>query len=199
VVATATTWPLAARAQQAERMRRIGVLVGLAEDDPFIKERLAGFREGLDKLGWSEGRNVGAQAQALARELVARQPDVWCDPAGLPGGSGGSPTFTFLISLRNRLIVATQWLWSYVTFERGARHITGMNPKVETVLSLPSARLGGYRLLEDRPGILKRELLIDNGTNFRDFSECALMQKENRSARGASEPCFMGCPGLPAV
>jgi hypothetical protein len=67
---------------------------------------------------------------------------------------------------------------------------------VETVLSLPSARLGGYRLLEDRPRILKRELLIDNGTNFRDFSECALMQKENRSARGTSEPCFMGCPGL---
>jgi hypothetical protein len=71
--------------------------------------------------------------------------------------------------------------------------------KVETVLSLPSARLGGCRLLEDRPRILKRELLIDNGTNLRDFSECALMQKENRSARGASEPCFMGCPGLPAV
>jgi hypothetical protein len=67
---------------------------------------------------------------------------------------------------------------------------------VETVLSLPSARLGGYRLLEDRPRILKRELLIDNGTNFRDFSECALMQKEIRSARGTSEPCFMGCPGL---
>ncbi len=43
MVATATTWPLAARAQQAERMRRIGVLVGLAEDDPFIKARLAGF------------------------------------------------------------------------------------------------------------------------------------------------------------
>ena len=53
--------------------------------------------------------------------------------------------------------------------------------KVETVLSLPSARLGGCRLLEDRPRILKRELLIDNGTNLRDFSECALMQKENRS------------------
>ena len=67
---------------------------------------------------------------------------------------------------------------------------------METVLSLPSARLGGYRLLEDRPRILKRELLIDNGTNFRDFSECALMQKEIRSARGTSEPCFMGCPGL---
>ena len=79
------TWPLAARAQQRERMRRIGVLVGLAENDPEMKERLAGFRQGLEKLGWWEGSNVridyrfapaGAQAQLLARELVALRPDV---------------------------------------------------------------------------------------------------------------------------
>ena len=54
----AAAWPLAARAQQAERMRRIGVLMGLAEDDPEMKARLAAFRQGLEKLGWSEGRNV---------------------------------------------------------------------------------------------------------------------------------------------
>jgi putative ABC transport system substrate-binding protein len=66
-------------------MRRIGVLVGLAENDPEMKERLAGFRQGLEKLGWLEGGNVridyrfapaGAQAQLLARELVALRPDV---------------------------------------------------------------------------------------------------------------------------
>jgi ABC-type uncharacterized transport system substrate-binding protein len=81
----ATAWPLAARAQQAERMRRIGVLVGLAEDDPEIRARLAAFRQGLEKRGWSEGRNVridyrfapaSAQMQVLAKELVALQPDV---------------------------------------------------------------------------------------------------------------------------
>jgi ABC-type uncharacterized transport system substrate-binding protein len=81
----AVAWPLAARAQQPEGMRRIGVLVGLAEDDPEIKARLAAFRQGLEKRGWSEGRNVridtrvapaGAQAQVLAKELVALQPDV---------------------------------------------------------------------------------------------------------------------------
>ena len=44
----AAAWPLAARAQQAERMRRIGVLMGLAEDDPDTKARLAGFRQGLE-------------------------------------------------------------------------------------------------------------------------------------------------------
>ena len=81
----AILWPLAARAQQAEQMRRIGVLMGLAEDDPDTKARLARFRQGLETRGWSEDRNVridyrfapaGAQAQLLAKELVDLQPDV---------------------------------------------------------------------------------------------------------------------------
>jgi putative ABC transport system substrate-binding protein len=85
LLGAAAAWPLAARAQQAERMRRIGVLTGLAEDDPENKARLAAFRQGLEKRGWFEGRNVhidyryapaGAQAQVLAKELVALQPDV---------------------------------------------------------------------------------------------------------------------------
>jgi putative ABC transport system substrate-binding protein len=72
----AVAWPRVARAQQPEPVRRIGVLVGLAENDPEMKERLAGFRHGLEKLGWSEGSNVridyrfapaGAQANLLAR------------------------------------------------------------------------------------------------------------------------------------
>src|SRR6187455_2272361 len=81
----AAAWPLAARAQQPERVRRVGVLVGLAENDPEMKQRLAGLRQGLEKLGWAEGRNLridyrfapaGTQARLLARELVALQPDV---------------------------------------------------------------------------------------------------------------------------
>src|SRR5215470_4123765 len=75
----------AARTQQAEQMRRIGVLMGLAEDDPDTKARLARFRQGLETRGWSEDRNVridyrfapaGAHAQLLAKELVDLQPDV---------------------------------------------------------------------------------------------------------------------------
>jgi putative tryptophan/tyrosine transport system substrate-binding protein len=79
-------WPLAARAQQPERMRRIGVLVASAEDESDIQARLAGFRQGIEMLGWSEGRNVridtrfaagrADQYQMLAKELVALQPDV---------------------------------------------------------------------------------------------------------------------------
>src|SRR5262249_11130055 len=75
-------WPLAARAQQGER--RVGVLVALAENHPEVPKWIAAFRRGLDKLGWSEGRNVqfdyrfapaGAQAPALAKELLALHPD----------------------------------------------------------------------------------------------------------------------------
>ena len=54
----AAAWPLAARAQQGERMRRVGALIAFAEDDPETKERLTGFRQGLAKRGWVEGLNV---------------------------------------------------------------------------------------------------------------------------------------------
>jgi putative tryptophan/tyrosine transport system substrate-binding protein len=79
-------WPLVARAQQADRVRRIGVLMGYAEDDPETKARLAAFRKMLEKRGWSEGRNVHVETrfagsnsskyEPLAKELVATQPDV---------------------------------------------------------------------------------------------------------------------------
>ena len=54
----AAAWPVAARAQQAERMRRIGVLMTLAADDPEVQARLAAFLQGLRELGWTVGRNV---------------------------------------------------------------------------------------------------------------------------------------------
>ena len=79
------SWPLAGRAQQPDRVRRVGVLVGLAENDPEMIERIAALRQGLEKLGWAEGSNLridyrfapaGARAGLLARELIALQPDV---------------------------------------------------------------------------------------------------------------------------
>jgi ABC-type uncharacterized transport system substrate-binding protein len=82
----AVAWPLAAWAQQPEGMRRVGVLMGFAQDDPETQARLTGFRQGLAKRGWTEGRNVridyrfaagsGDQHRALAKELVALHPDV---------------------------------------------------------------------------------------------------------------------------
>ncbi|MGB8563321.1 MAG: hypothetical protein WCD83_07875 [Pseudolabrys sp.] len=58
VVGSTAAWPFTALAQQSERMRRIGVLAGLAENDPEMQADLTAFREGLQKLGWTDGRNV---------------------------------------------------------------------------------------------------------------------------------------------
>ena len=85
--ATAAAWPLAARAQQVERMRLIGVLVGYAESDREGQAFIAAFREGLQKLGWMEGRNIRIDfrwvaasdvksMQPFAKEVVALRPDL---------------------------------------------------------------------------------------------------------------------------
>src|SRR5215470_5882083 len=82
----AAAWPLAARAQQAERMRRIGVLMNRAADNPEGQTRFAAFLQGLQEAGWAVGRNVridirwGAddvdRQRTYAAELVALVPDI---------------------------------------------------------------------------------------------------------------------------
>lgn len=83
----AVAWPLAARAQQPERMRRIGVLMAHPESDPEFQDYVTAFRDGLRKLGWIEGQNIhldfrwGALddaevRQRSAKELIALQPDL---------------------------------------------------------------------------------------------------------------------------
>ncbi len=83
---SAAAWPLAARAQQGERVRRIGVLTGYAESDLEAQARLDIFRQSLQQLGWTIGRNLLVdarwsrgdpdRARSLAKELVELQPDV---------------------------------------------------------------------------------------------------------------------------
>ena len=82
----AAAWPMVARAQQPERVRRIGVLMAYAESDREAQAWVAAFWEGLQKLGWTEGRNIRIDTrwaaadveamQRLAKELVALQPDL---------------------------------------------------------------------------------------------------------------------------
>jgi ABC-type uncharacterized transport system substrate-binding protein len=82
----AAAWPLAARAQQSDRMRRIGVLNGQAANDPDAQANIAAFLQGLQQLGWTDGRNVRidhrwaagnpADIRKYAAELVALAPDV---------------------------------------------------------------------------------------------------------------------------
>ena len=82
----AAAWPLAARAQQPARMRRIGMLLGFAESDPELPARLAAFRHSLERLGWKEGHNVRTEyrwgagdptrMRVHAKELIGTSPDI---------------------------------------------------------------------------------------------------------------------------
>src|SRR5262245_28779437 len=86
IAGSLATWPRAARAQQPERMRRIGVLMNAAGSDPVEQPRLAAFLDELQQLGWIIGRNVqidtrwaagdAERFRRYAAELVALAPDV---------------------------------------------------------------------------------------------------------------------------
>jgi putative tryptophan/tyrosine transport system substrate-binding protein len=87
IAGSAASWPLAASAQQAGRTRRIGVLMAHAENDPEFRTYVSAFREGLEKFGWKDGRNVhidfrwgaldDAEArQRAAKELIELQPEI---------------------------------------------------------------------------------------------------------------------------
>ena len=79
-------WPLAARAQQGDRLRRIGVLMAYAEDDPEAQSWLAAFKQRLETQGWTEGHNLRidafwaagdiSRATEFAKKLVTLQPEV---------------------------------------------------------------------------------------------------------------------------
>jgi putative tryptophan/tyrosine transport system substrate-binding protein len=92
----AAVWPLAARAQQGERMRRIGALMAQAEDDPDRGIRVAAFAQGLQQLGWTIGGNVridyrwstsDVERSRYAAELVALKPDVLFATSGATVGA----------------------------------------------------------------------------------------------------------------
>ena len=92
----AASWPLAAHAQQSERVRRVGVLMPLAADDPQSLRRLTAFVQGLQQLGWTDGRNVridvrwaagdADRIRRYAAELVALAPDVILAVGSPPSG-----------------------------------------------------------------------------------------------------------------
>jgi putative ABC transport system substrate-binding protein len=82
----AVAWPVVARAQQREQMRRIGILLPGDENDPVWRPRLTAFTQALADLGWTDGLNVRIdlrrygddinRMRALAQELVGLQPDI---------------------------------------------------------------------------------------------------------------------------
>ena len=105
----AVAWPLVARAQEPERLRRIGVLVASPADDAESQARVAAFKEGLAQLGWTEGRNVRIDTRWAttnaddlrkhAAELAASTPDV------LVGASGTTTVAALLQATRTVPIV----------------------------------------------------------------------------------------------
>jgi putative ABC transport system substrate-binding protein len=107
----AAAWPLAARAQPGERIRRVGVLMGLAAEDAEAQDRIAAFVQALQQLGWTDGRNLqleyrrGAGDTDLTRkyaaELVALAPDIIL-------ASGGTVVGPLLQATRTVPIVFTQ-------------------------------------------------------------------------------------------
>src|SRR5712671_3222262 len=109
LLGVAATWPLAARAQPGERVRRIGVLMASAADDLESQARMAAFHQGLAQLGWSDGRNVridirwaSTSADDLRRhaaELAALAPDV------LVAGTGTATAAPLLQATRTVPIV----------------------------------------------------------------------------------------------
>ena len=110
-VSAVTAWPLAGRAQQRDRMRRIGVLMALAADDPAGQARFIAFVQALQELGWTDGRNVridtrwaagdAERFRRYAAELVALAPDVIL-------ASGGTGVGALLRVSRTVPIVFTQ-------------------------------------------------------------------------------------------
>src|SRR5262249_57295444 len=86
LLGSATAWPVAARAQQSGRMRRIGVLMGLQASDPLGQAGCKALQDGLQNLGWNHGQNVQFEVRwpdtnidrigAAAKELVALRPEI---------------------------------------------------------------------------------------------------------------------------
>src|SRR6516165_104347 len=129
----AAVWPVVARAQQPARMRRIGVLMNLATDDPESLTRIAAFHQGLQEVGWNIGRNVQIDYRSglgdadryrrYAAELVALSPDVIL-------ATGGTTVKPLLQATRTVPIVFVQMIdpvgQGYVaSLERPGGSVTG--------------------------------------------------------------------------
>jgi ABC-type uncharacterized transport system substrate-binding protein len=168
LLGSAAAWPVAARAQQAERMRRIGVLMPFDENDPVAKAIASAFTQALAALGWTDGRNVRMDLRwgggdtnrigALARELVGLQPDIIL--------TNGTPA-TVAVQRETRTI-------PIVFANVGDPIATGIVPRLDrpggnvTGFALYEATLGGKwleLLSEIAPG-LKRAVVMFNPDTF---------------------------------
>ena len=146
---TAAAWPLAARAQQAERVRRIGVLMAYAENDAEGQANVAAFRKELQKLGWTEGRNIRIDTrwatadfesiQQFAKDLVALQPELIL--------SSSTPTTAALLQQTRTIPI----IFAIVADPVGSGFVAS--------LSRPGGNVTGFTILEGSLGGKWLELL----------------------------------------
>ena len=186
----AVAWPLAARAQQPEQMRRIGVLMNRAANDPEGQARVAAFREVLQQLGWTDGRNLRIDTRwgeddvdlerRYAAELVALAPDVIL-------ASG-----TLSVAALQRVTRTLPIVFVAVTDPVGAGFVD--------TLARPGGNITGFMFFEYSlggkwlellkqiaPGVTRAAVLRDPDISFRDRS---VRRHSGRSAvaRGGGEP-----------
>jgi putative tryptophan/tyrosine transport system substrate-binding protein len=135
-------WPLAARAQQSERVQRIGVLMSYLGSDPEAQAWYAAFREGLQKLGWTEGRNIRVDTrwaapddadsmQRFAKELVALQPDLIV--SGTTTTTAALLQYTRTISIVFVLVSDPVGSGFVASFPRPGGNATGFNVSEQTM------------------------------------------------------------------
>jgi len=166
-------WPLAAYAQQTERMRRIGVVVAYAESDPEAQTRVTVFRQALGGLGWIEGRNVAMEyrwgagdadrARAFATELVSLKPDVIL--------AHGTPAVTALRAATRTIPV----VFVSVIDPVGAGHVQS--------LARPGGNITGFGTFEPEIGGKWLELLKEVAPGLKRVA-------------GISDPAFKGFAGV---
>ena len=149
LLGAAAAWPLAARAQQREKMRRIGMLLSLSDSDPEGRRRVDAFRQGLESHGWTEGRNIQIEyrrtgssperARANAAELVAMEPEViFAAP-------------TFIVAALQRETRTVPVVFAQVNDPVGAGFVSS--------LARPGGNMTGFALLEFATGAKWVELL----------------------------------------
>jgi putative ABC transport system substrate-binding protein len=173
LIGGAAVWPLGALAQQSDRMRRIGVLAAYAESDPEAQVRISSFRKSLEKLGWTEGRNLqihyrwGAgdpdRARTLVMELISVAPDVIL--------SHGTPALTALHRETRTIPV----VFVSVIDPVGAGYVQS--------LARPGANITGFSTFEPEIGGKWLELLKEIAPSLRRVA-------------GVSDPAFKGFAGV---
>ena len=169
----AASWPLAARAQQGERVRRIGVLAAYAENDPEAQVRVVAFRQALQGLGWTEGRNIAMEyrwgagdadrARTFVGELVSLKPDVIL--------AHGTPALTALYEATRTIPV----VFVSVIDPVGAGTVQS--------LARPGANITGFSTFEPEIGGKWLELLKEIAPGLKRVA-------------GVTDPAFRGFAGV---